>query len=217
MKKIDLLFAMPGIFLLFYGWHLHTESSRSEALYDIHFKGQSALLLSKDYKVAAAQFRLGADKGYVWSQYQLARMLFEGKVVQQNYGEAIEWYRMAADQGHIDSQLALGKVYKNGTGVSKDYYEAAMWFEKAAVQGSVEAQLIIGVMYAGGEGVLKDLSKAKYWVKKSFENPYDFGALDWLGGSKDEKQMRSNLEEKIDRENKEDAKGAWDKYELWKY
>ena len=65
-----------------------------------------------------------AEQGDANSEFDLARMYFDGKGVTKDYAEALQWYRKAAEQGQIEAQFYLGEMYLRGQGTPEDYAEA---------------------------------------------------------------------------------------------
>lgn len=88
----------------------------------------------QQYADAVKWFRLAADQGEVYAQYNLALCYEQGKGVPVNYDAAVKWYRKAAQQEHADAQYNLGACYENGEGVPMNYDEAVKWYRKAARQ-----------------------------------------------------------------------------------
>ena len=81
-------------------------------------------------------YRLAADQGYAYAQYNLGVMYENGQGVPQDYAEAVRWYRLAADQGYATAQTNLGYMYDNGQGVLQDNVMAHMWYNIGAANGN---------------------------------------------------------------------------------
>lgn len=109
--------------------------------------------------------RAKAEHGDSRAQYELGRLLFEGRGVSQDYRESARWYRTAADQGYAPAQSSLGSMYERGLGISQDYSEALKWYRKAADQGDADAEYNLGTMYLSGMGVSQDLVEAVKWYR----------------------------------------------------
>jgi TPR repeat protein len=118
-----------------------------------------------DYAEAVRWYRLAADQGDAWAQYNLGLMYANGRGVPQNDAEAIRWYRLAADQGYAWAQFNLGNKYAKGQGVPQNDAEAARWYRLAADQGYADAQSDLGNMYANGEGVPQNDVEAVRWFR----------------------------------------------------
>lgn len=114
-----------------------------------------------DYQTALKEWRLLANQGNPYAQYNLGLMYANGRGVAQDYKEAAKWYRKAADQGDASAQVKVGASYANGLGVVQDYKEAVKWYRKAVEQGDADAQVQLGSMYFLGNGVVQDNKQAK--------------------------------------------------------
>ena len=113
-----------------------------------------------DFQTALKEWKLLADQGHAYAQYNLGLMYASGEGVPEDDAEAAGWFRLAADQGDADAQFFLGLMYADGEGVVEDDAEAARWFRLAADQGDADAQFFLGLMYADGEGVVEDDAEA---------------------------------------------------------
>jgi TPR repeat protein len=134
-----------------------------EIMGECYYDASSSFGVPKDYAEAVKWYRLAAEQGNVFAQYELGRMYHNGTGVPKDYAEAAKWWRLAAEQGNAGAQSNLGVFYANGVGVPKDSAEAVKWYRKAAEQGLAMAQTNLGAMYYDGEGVPKDLVQAHVW------------------------------------------------------
>ncbi|WP_457945425.1 MobP3 family relaxase [Caproiciproducens sp. LBM24188] len=83
-----------------------------------------------------------AKSGYelAKARYELARMYFYGKGVEQDYGQAMMWYGLAAESGHSFAKYELGKMYLYGIGIDmdmelgKEYCLEAYWDFRHSVE-----------------------------------------------------------------------------------
>jgi TPR repeat protein len=91
-----------------------------------------------DYAEALKWYRLAAEQGDAFAQYNLALMYNKGQGIPQDYAEALKWHRLAAEQGDAFAQFALGNMYRSGHGVLQDYVEAHKWFNLAASRKTEE-------------------------------------------------------------------------------
>ena len=89
----------------------------------------------KDYKEAVRLYRLSAEQGDAFAQYNLGVMYDNGQGVPQDYKEAVKWYRLSAEQGRASAQNNLGVRYYNGQGVPQDYVSAHMWWNICGSSG----------------------------------------------------------------------------------
>ena len=70
---------------------------------------------------------LGAEAGYVKSQYRIARFYDKGYGVDLNPELAVNWYKKAAKQGYAKAQYMLGIHFAKGSGTNKNYMYAYAW------------------------------------------------------------------------------------------
>ena len=94
----------------------------------------------KDYVTAVKLFRVAADQGDSFAQFNLGLMYYEGQGVTQDYKEAVKWLRLSADQGYASAQYYLGVMYANGQGVTQDDIKAHMWLNISAMAGNEKAK-----------------------------------------------------------------------------
>ncbi len=85
-----------------------------------------------DYATAARLYKLAADQGDAFAQYNLGLMYDIGERVTQNKQEAARLYKLAANQGIAEAQNNLGLMYGMGEGVTQDYILAHIWLNLAA-------------------------------------------------------------------------------------
>ena len=113
---------------------------------------------------AAKWWRLAADQGHTFAQYNLGTLYDNGKGVPQNKAEALKWYHLAAERGNDGAQFNVGVLHFAGVAVSENRIEAAKWFRRAADQGHIGAQVYLGLCYATGLGVPQDNIQAYMWL-----------------------------------------------------
>ncbi len=94
--------------------------------------------VEQDDKEAVKLYRLSAEQGDEWSQFNLAWMLDKGKGVVQDEKEAVKWYRQAAEQGEGFGQSNLAWMYIEGRGLPKSNVNAYMWLFLAKQSGLSE-------------------------------------------------------------------------------
>jgi S1-C subfamily serine protease len=113
-----------------------------------------------DYGEAVRWFRVAADQGNPWAQWNLGEAYEDGRGVPQDMAEAVRWYRLVADRGLSGAQYKLGEIFYD----AQNYAPAESWFRLAADQGLVGAQYNLGSMYANGQGVPQnDVEAYKWW------------------------------------------------------
>jgi len=88
-----------------------------------------------DDSEAVRWYRLAAEQGYAFAQFNLGVRYDNGKGVEPDDSEAVRWYRFSAEQGYAKAQYTLGERYKTGRGVEQNHSLAAHWFLKASDQG----------------------------------------------------------------------------------
>ena len=88
------------------------------------------------------------------SQFFVANVYEQGKLVPQNKSKAIEFYQKAANQGHLESCHKLAKLLPS---------ESEKWYLAAAQLGDPQAQLKLAEIYRD-KG---DISNAVYWMEKA--------------------------------------------------
>jgi TPR repeat protein len=113
--------------------------------------------LTKDDGEAAQLYRLAADQGNSYAQYNLGVLYHQGRGgLQKDEHEAAQLYKLAADQGNAAAQYNLGVFDAEGRGgLQKDEREAAQLYKLAADQGNAAAQYNLGVFDAEGRGGLQ--------------------------------------------------------------
>ena len=91
------------------------------------------------------------------SQFFIASVYEEGKLVPKDLKKAIEFYSKAAEQGHIESCIRLAHLLPD---------EALKWYELAANQNDPQSQIKLSQLYES----LGDREKADYWLKKALRS-----------------------------------------------
>ena len=109
-------------------------------------KGVRAAEVGDYYATAFTEWRLLAEQGHVWAQYNLGWMYSNGKGVSQDYALAVKWYRRAAEQGDAEAQYNLGLMYGLGHGVQQDDVLAHMWGNLARAQGVENADELLKIL-----------------------------------------------------------------------
>ena len=110
---------------------------------ELEQRGRDAIT-AKKYSEALRWFRMAADQGSGFAQYNIGFLYMNGWGVTQNYAEAMRWFRMAADQGITAAESNIGWMVARGEGVTKDCSIARQWLEKAAAAGDASAKNNLG-------------------------------------------------------------------------
>ena len=114
--------------------------------------------------------KLKAEAGDVEAQFELSRLLEDGKGTKANDEEAVRWLRRSAEKGFAESQYGLALHLAHGDGVTPDPKEAYVWFRKAAMQGHAYAERAVGLCLQDGEGVKADQAEGKKWILLAAEH-----------------------------------------------
>ena len=122
---------------------------------------------TRDAAEALALLRRAATLGDDRAQYQLARMLMQGKATVRSPVEAARWMRKSALQNNAQAQNGLGTMLEDGIGIARNPKEAFAWYLKSAHQGYMLGQYNTAQCYHFGVGVAKDLEQAARWYEKS--------------------------------------------------
>ena len=124
----------------------------------------------QDYAESAKWYRLAADQGDAYAQYNLGQMYREGRGVPKDYAEAAKLYRLAADQGDVEAQNNLAVMYEEGNGVLQNNIMAHMWYNLAAANGHEKA----GEWRDERAGLMTnaDISKAQAMARECMSSGY---------------------------------------------
>ncbi|WP_456433905.1 tetratricopeptide repeat protein [Nitratifractor sp.] len=109
---------------------------------------------------AAQVLLLAAATESKFAQFLLARELFRGDVIEQDYAESFTQINTLADQGFAEAICDLGQFYEYGIGIGKDREMALLLYEEAAELGVKRARRHYErLKNAGGlKGLFKKLS-----------------------------------------------------------
>ncbi|MFP6734080.1 MAG: hypothetical protein VB959_09585, partial [Rhodospirillales bacterium] len=73
--------------------------------------------------------RIGAEKGYMVSQFELGYKFQKGNGVPRSYASALQWYAKAAAQGHPTAMNNIGYLIGQGYGTEKKRKGAGLVFK----------------------------------------------------------------------------------------
>jgi len=121
-----------------------------------------AALTQDDFRTLLSQ----AESGDPVTQYRVAQVYEEGRLVPKSYAVSREWMLKSAEQGYAPAQGAVGMMYMGPNG---DYGKADMWLRRAAEQGNAEAQFWLGAAYEQGRIGTTDYLEAFKWLRKAAE------------------------------------------------
>ena len=139
------------------------DAGSSWAQFRIGWMANNAEGMVKDTKMARKYYRMSAEQGYRYAQYNLAIIYDADK----NYEESYKWYRKAAEQDHDSAMYWLGVALQEGKGCVKDEKEAHSWFMKLAAKNDKRALAAVGNDYYYGRGVAVDLPKSVEYYRKA--------------------------------------------------
>jgi TPR repeat protein len=97
---------------------------------------------------AAEHYRIAAEAGLDWGQYNLANLLARGAGMPRDLAAALAWYRRAAAQGHAKSINLVGRFLEEGWVQPPDAKAALHWYRRAAEGGDFRGQFNYGTVLA---------------------------------------------------------------------
>ena len=92
-----------------------------------------------DYLRAMAAFKVGAEAGDAWCQYQLGMMHYYGDGVAVDFEQARPWLEKAAAQDEPRAVGQLGVMYSEGKGVTPSWRRARELYKRAIEMGDSQA------------------------------------------------------------------------------
>ena len=101
------------------------------------------------------------------AHYQLGKLYYLGKAVEQDYDTARIHFEAAANRNNKFAQDYLGDIYYWGQGVEVNYAQAREWYLKAFNQGITNAAKQLGFMCFYGEGGESNDDEAYKFFKKA--------------------------------------------------
>lgn len=75
------------------------------------------------------------------SQFLVAQIYEQGKLVPKDLKKALEYYKKAAEQNHLESCMKLGGIYSENKWVKEDMEQSLFWYHRAAERDYVPAQI----------------------------------------------------------------------------
>ena len=85
--------------------------------------------LKGDHEESVRLLRIGAEKGYMVSQFELGYKFQKGNGVPRSYASALQWYAKAAAQGHPTAMNNIGYLLGQGYGTEKKRKGAGLVFK----------------------------------------------------------------------------------------
>ena len=89
---------------------------------------------------AAQMLIAAATTESTFAQFMLARELFKGEVLQQNFPESFTQINRLAEEDYPEAICDLGQLYEYGIGIDKNKQHALLLYEEAAQMGVERAQ-----------------------------------------------------------------------------
>ena len=123
-----------------------------------------------DKAKAAKWFRMAAEQGDDYSQYELAELHRWGTGVVQDYAEALKWYFASAKQGYKLAQDRLGYMYKEHFDNPKSNMLAHMWYNIAAANGAHDSGRLRDQI--ASSMTKADIPKAQTMARKCMSSGY---------------------------------------------
>ena len=130
--------------------------------------------VTKNAETAVKWFRLSANKGHVWGQFNLGLAYQFGDGVFPDFQKALNWFRLAAKQGHGKAQYKLATFYSFGRGVPQDKIQGYIWAQAAAVNGAKGAKKLRDALEKKMIDVQlrSAIALARSCIKNKFKNCY---------------------------------------------
>lgn len=88
-----------------------------------------------------------AQAGNPDAQYDLANLLRDGKVVEQDMRLSFNLYHKSANKNNANASFEVANAFRYGLGVKVNHAWARHWYSKASKMGHKEAQQIMTQYY----------------------------------------------------------------------
>ena len=109
-----------------------------------------------------------ASYGDPESQFLVAQIYEQGKLVPRDLKKALSYYKKAAEQKHVESCMKLGQIYADNTWVKADEEQSLFWYRRAAEQGYVQAQIQMSHLLEAR----KQYMEATEWMEKAMRQMF---------------------------------------------
>lgn len=109
-----------------------------------------------------------ASYGDPESQFLVAQIYEQGKLVPRDLKKALSYYKKAAEQKHVESCMKLGQIYADNKWVKTDADQSLFWYRRAAEQGYVPAQIQMSHLLEGR----KQYAEAAEWMEKAMRQMF---------------------------------------------
>lgn len=88
-----------------------------------------------------------AEEGNSYAQYKLGRMLYQGKICDEDIDSAVYWLEQSVRQNNQWAEYYLGKQYLGNDKLNRNYKQAMSLLSKSASQGNKYAQYTLACQY----------------------------------------------------------------------
>lgn len=88
-----------------------------------------------------------AEYGDPDSQFFIAQVYEQGRLLPRDREKALSFYKKAAEQNHVESCMRLGKIYRDEVWGRVNLEESQNWYLRAAEQNYVPAQILLSELY----------------------------------------------------------------------
>jgi uncharacterized protein len=113
-------------------WYRKARKAETPDKMDVHYyKEKGNGLVEVQYSEILKNIILRAENGNAETQFQLARIYDDGRLVPRDFSKALHWYKQAAMNGYEEAQFTLGYFYCRGIGVKKNMKIANEWLLKS--------------------------------------------------------------------------------------
>lgn len=129
--------------------------------------------VEQSYVEAVKYYRLSAELGYHWGEYNLATCYYDGEGVTKDFVEAVRLFKLAAEEDNASALSYLGLCHHFGEGVEKNLVEAVNYYRRAAELGDLKGEFYLGWCYFYGVGVEQNYEEAAKLFKSVYEKNYD--------------------------------------------
>ncbi len=121
-----------------------------------------------------------AEYGDPDSQFFIAQVYEQGRVVPRNQDKAVSFYKKAAEQNHVESCMRLGKIYQDEAWGRVNLEESQSWYLRAAEQNYAPAQILMSELYEEKQ----EYDKAAIFLEKAMRQLFP-GVIDLKAVSPD--------------------------------
>jgi len=132
---------------------------------------------SKCRELAGKWFKLAADNGHVFAQFDYAQLLMSQEFDEHDPELAITYLKMAANTGHTKSQTTLGFIYLKGIATNQSFEQAKSWLELATDDKDPVAYKGLAELHANPESPYYAPNIAIYNVKIAIQMGYPSAML----------------------------------------